>query len=83
MFFVLFLLAAHKNRISQINQLRHSSVQLADFEIGRPLGRGKFGMVYMAREKSTKFIVALKVCVKGRTEPKQPLPFSSCSSHVR
>ena len=36
-------------------------MQLADFEIGKPLGRGKFGNVYLAREKETKFIVALKV----------------------
>ena len=35
--------------------------QLSDFEIGRPLGRGKFGNVYLAREKHSKFIVALKV----------------------
>lgn len=33
---------------------------LADFDIGRPLGRGKFGNVYLAREKATKYIVALK-----------------------
>ncbi|CAI7931171.1 unnamed protein product [Closterium sp. NIES-54] len=31
-----------------------------DFEIGRPLGRGKFGKVYMAREKEHEFVVALK-----------------------
>ena len=35
--------------------------QLSDFEIGRPLGKGKFGNVYLAREKRSKFIVALKV----------------------
>lgn len=35
--------------------------QLEDFDIGRPLGRGKFGNVYLAREKKSKFIVALKV----------------------
>lgn len=34
---------------------------LEDFDIGRPLGKGKFGNVYMAREKKTKFLVALKV----------------------
>ena len=39
-----------------------SCLQLSDFEIGKPLGRGKFGNVYLAREKETKFIVALKVC---------------------
>lgn len=35
--------------------------QLSDFDIGRPLGRGKFGNVYLAREKKSKFVVALKV----------------------
>ena len=35
--------------------------QLEDFDIGKPLGRGKFGNVYLAREKNSKFIVALKV----------------------
>jgi len=35
-----------------------------DFEIGRPLGRGKFGHVYLAREKKSKFIVALKILFK-------------------
>jgi hypothetical protein len=34
---------------------------LSDFDIGRPLGRGKFGNVYLAREKKSNFIVALKV----------------------
>jgi serine/threonine protein kinase len=37
--------------------------QLSDFEIGKPLGRGKFGNVYLARERKSKFIVALKVLV--------------------
>ena len=39
---------------------------LSDFEIGKPLGRGKFGSVYLAREKRTKYIVALKVLKKGQ-----------------
>ncbi|CAM9611933.1 unnamed protein product [Chrysoparadoxa australica] len=46
---------------------------LSDFEIGRPLGKGKFGAVYLAREKKSKYIVALKVLtkkqlVKGKVE---------------
>lgn len=32
-----------------------------DFDIGKPLGKGKFGNVYLAREKQSKYIVALKV----------------------
>ena len=35
-----------------------------NFEIGKPMGRGKFGHVYLAREKKTKFICALKVLYK-------------------
>jgi hypothetical protein len=39
---------------------------LNDFEIGKPLGRGKFGKVYLARERRTKYIVALKVLSKAQ-----------------
>lgn len=39
---------------------------LNDFEIGKPLGRGKFGSVYLAREKRTKYIVAIKVLQKNQ-----------------
>ncbi|XP_055963430.1 aurora kinase A [Sorex fumeus] len=41
---------------------------LDDFEIGRPLGKGKFGNVYLAREKQSKFILALKVLFKAQLE---------------
>jgi len=37
---------------------------LSNFDIGRPLGRGKFGHVYLAREKESHFIVALKILSK-------------------
>ena len=39
---------------------------LSDFDIGKPLGNGKFGKVYLAREKKTHFIVALKVLFKSQ-----------------
>mmetsp|Transcript_14676 Transcript_14676/g.23103 ORF Transcript_14676/g.23103 Transcript_14676/m.23103 type:complete len:320 (+) Transcript_14676:161-1120(+) len=39
---------------------------LNDFEIGKPLGRGKFGSVYLAREKQSKYIVAIKVLHKSQ-----------------
>ncbi|KAG1672324.1 Aurora kinase A [Nymphon striatum] len=42
--------------------------KLEDFDIGRPLGKGKFGNVYLAREKTTKFIVALKVLFKSQLQ---------------
>lgn len=38
--------------------------KLDDFEIGKPLGRGKFGSVYLAREKKSKYVVAIKVLRK-------------------
>ncbi|KAI8092997.1 kinase-like domain-containing protein [Halteromyces radiatus] len=37
---------------------------LRDFEIGRELGQGNFGHVYLAREKQSGYIVALKVLYK-------------------
>lgn len=36
-----------------------------DFEIGKRLGKGRFGDVYIAREKKTNYIVALKVLRKA------------------
>ncbi|PNH03172.1 Aurora kinase A [Tetrabaena socialis] len=39
-----------------------------DFDIGKPLGKGKFGNVYLAREKQSKFIVALKVLFKSQLQ---------------
>ncbi|XP_030067384.1 aurora kinase A isoform X2 [Microcaecilia unicolor] len=41
---------------------------LEDFDIGRPLGKGKFGNVYLARERQSKFILALKVLFKSQLE---------------
>ncbi|KAL6189441.1 hypothetical protein ACLB2K_040830 [Fragaria x ananassa] len=41
---------------------------LNDFEIGKPLGRGKFGRVYVAREAKSKYVVALKVIFKKQIE---------------
>ncbi|KAL0978911.1 hypothetical protein UPYG_G00177660 [Umbra pygmaea] len=41
---------------------------LENFDIGRPLGKGKFGNVYLARERQTMFILALKVLFKKQLE---------------
>lgn len=38
---------------------------LGMFEIGKPMGKGKFGRVYLAKEKSTGFVCALKVLHKS------------------
>ncbi|PYI05843.1 kinase-like protein [Aspergillus sclerotiicarbonarius CBS 121057] len=41
---------------------------LGMFEIGRPLGKGKFGRVYLARERQTGFVCALKVLHKDEIQ---------------
>ncbi|KAI9504661.1 kinase-like domain-containing protein [Coemansia spiralis] len=41
---------------------------LSDFDIGRVLGKGKFGRAYLAREKKTNFICALKVMFKAELQ---------------
>ncbi|KAI9101309.1 kinase-like domain-containing protein [Phlyctochytrium arcticum] len=38
---------------------------LNDFDVGRALGKGKFGRVYLAREKRSGFVVALKILFKS------------------
>lgn len=43
-------------------------ITIDDFDIGRPLGKGKFGNVYLARVKKLQAIVALKVLFKSQME---------------
>ena len=52
------------SQASAAKELRKWS--LSDFDIGKPLGNGKFGKVYLAREKKSHFIVALKVLYKSQ-----------------
>ncbi|VDK45902.1 unnamed protein product [Anisakis simplex] len=52
-------------RISELmEELGTKEWTLDDFEVGRPLGKGKFGNVYLAREIASKFVVAIKVLYK-------------------
>jgi aurora kinase len=46
---------------------------LDDFELGRPLGRGKFGQVWLARERKRGYIVALKILIKSEIESSENL----------
>jgi len=41
-------------------------LHLGHFEIGRPLGKGKFGRVYLVRHRQSGFICALKVLDKAQ-----------------
>lgn len=43
-----------------------SSWSITDFDLGRALGKGKFGNVYLAREKQSHYVVALKVLFKSQ-----------------
>ena len=45
-------------------QPKPKQFHLGMFEIGKPLGKGKFGRVYLARERSNGFVCALKVLHK-------------------
>jgi serine/threonine protein kinase len=55
---------AEKMAVYKSKKFEPKNWTIDDFEIGKPLGRGKFGHVYLAREKKSKFIVALKVLYK-------------------
>lgn len=46
-----------------------------DFEVGRNLGNGKFGSVYIAREIASSQIVALKILEKKELEEAGVVPF--------
>ena len=43
-------------------------LHLGMFDIGKPLGKGKFGRVYLAKEKATGFVCALKVLHKSELQ---------------
>ncbi|XP_028654089.1 aurora kinase B [Erpetoichthys calabaricus] len=53
---------------SMSNRIERPRLTINDFDIGRPLGKGKFGNVYLARDKEISFIVALKVLFKSQIE---------------
>ncbi|CAN6456873.1 unnamed protein product [Victoria cruziana] len=61
----------HKDSPSTEGSEKERRWTLNDFEIGKPLGRGKFGNVYLAREKKSKYIVALKVLFKSQLKQSQ------------
>ncbi|KAB8260297.1 kinase-like protein [Aspergillus pseudonomiae] len=56
----------HPVRLSK--QLLPKVFHLGMFEVGRALGKGKFGRVYLARERSTGFVCALKVLHKNEIQ---------------
>ncbi|XP_069035544.1 aurora kinase A isoform X2 [Lepisosteus oculatus] len=54
--------------MNSVNSNSKKRWSLENFDIGRPLGKGKFGNVYLARERQSMFILALKVLFKKQLE---------------
>jgi serine/threonine protein kinase len=52
--------------ISNTKSNKKPQWSLKDFDIGKPLGHGKFGHVYLAREKASRYVCALKVLFKSQ-----------------
>lgn len=57
-----------ENKMREIRSKRSPNHQwkLSDFEIGCRVGSGKFGRVYLAREKETEYMVGLKIMIKSK-----------------
>jgi len=62
--------SGHKTNANSENEKDESQKKwvLTDFDIGRPLGKGKFGNVYLAREKRSKFVIAMKVLYRSQID---------------
>ena len=43
--------------------MHHTDVGIEDFEVLKPISRGAFGRVYLARKRSTGDLYAIKACL--------------------
>jgi aurora kinase len=59
--------ATHRRTLTEVASVPSTlkTWNLGMFDIGKPLGKGKFGRVYLAKEKTSGFICALKVLDKS------------------
>ncbi|KAE8379528.1 kinase-like domain-containing protein [Aspergillus bertholletiae] len=57
-----------RSQTSLYDQQAPKKLHLGMFEIGKPLGKGKFGRVYLAKERSSGFVCALKVLHKSELQ---------------
>lgn len=57
-----------RRQSSLYDQSSPKKLHLGMFEIGKPLGKGKFGRVYLAKERSSGFVCALKVLHKSELQ---------------
>ncbi|TPX53218.1 hypothetical protein SeMB42_g00896 [Synchytrium endobioticum] len=80
-------ITANTFRLSSENSPTDRRWSLRDFDVGRPLGKGKFGRVYLAKERQSGYIVALKVLFKtelaGAKVEKQLRREVEIQSHLR
>ncbi|ORZ12656.1 kinase-like domain-containing protein [Absidia repens] len=53
-----------RSNLEKQKQYRKKQWETHDFDVGKHLGSGKFGNVYMAREKWSRKVVALKILTK-------------------
>jgi aurora kinase len=57
-----------EDEVRQQQQQESRPWLLDDFSLGKPLGKGKFGNVYLAKQKKTNAPCALKVLFKGQMQ---------------
>jgi aurora kinase len=50
--------------LTEQEQPKKSGLSLCQFEVGRKLGKGRFGDVYMAKDIKTGFCLAIKMINK-------------------
>uniref|UniRef100_A0A1A8GEE6 non-specific serine/threonine protein kinase n=1 Tax=Nothobranchius korthausae TaxID=1143690 RepID=A0A1A8GEE6_9TELE len=76
--------AKPQNKPAKTNQVAPSKTRwcLENFDIGRPLGKGKFGNVYLARERQTKFILALKGELYGELQRCGSFPEDRSATYI-
>lgn len=51
----------NKNAVRLLNARKQQELSIDNFTIGKRLGKGRFGNVYMAQDKATNFLFAMKV----------------------
>ncbi|KAI8092961.1 kinase-like domain-containing protein [Halteromyces radiatus] len=53
-----------RKQVSSMTNQKKKEWSTDDFDVGKHLGTGKFGNVYMAREKQSRQVVAMKILIK-------------------
>lgn len=64
-----------KERENTMLMARKTDWCVDDFDVGQHIGTGKFGRAYIAQEKTSKHVVALKILQKEEIQTAQVFPF--------